>query len=334
VLEPRGARAIASAPPVGGPAPPPPVVSSTPGTTVSRVSYSGLESYRRCGYRFYLERTLGLSSKRPVAGSPAEREELDPVTRGALAHELLERVDFRRPAPPAAPEVGARLAARGIAPRPTDVDALRGLVEGFLSSELSRRMGGARTVRAELPFAYPLAVGTPREPGRSVIVEGVIDALCRERDGALLVDYKSDRVGPATDLERLCRDEYGIQRLVYALAALRDGAAQVDVAHAFLERPNEPVLARFEARDRPRLEQDLRELVGGLVDERFEPAASPGRELCSGCPGRAALCSWSPECTGGPLAGESRATQTRLPETFESSPARPPEERGSVRPAA
>ena len=43
---------------------------------VSRLSYSGLESYRRCGYRFYLERALGLprarsSSRTAIRRAPA-----------------------------------------------------------------------------------------------------------------------------------------------------------------------------------------------------------------------------------------------------------------------
>ena len=34
---------------------------------VSRLSYSGLEAYRRCGYRFYLQRALGLAPVEPAA---------------------------------------------------------------------------------------------------------------------------------------------------------------------------------------------------------------------------------------------------------------------------
>jgi ATP-dependent helicase/nuclease subunit A len=150
----------------------------------------------------------------------------------------------------------------------------------------------------------------------------------------LLVYYKSDRVDCDTDLERVCAEAYSVQRLVYALAALRDGAERVDVAHAFLERPHEPVLSRFGAGDRSRLEQEVRELVRGLVEGRFEPTSSPGRELCAGCPGRAAMCSWPPDRTGGPVAGDRPGPRTP-PSSASESPAQGRSRgRGSVRPAA
>ena len=58
-----------------------------------------------------------------------------------------------------------------------------------------------------------------------------------------MVDYKSDRVGPDDDLEELVERDYAVQRLLYALAVLRAGAASVEVVHWFLERPQEPVAA-------------------------------------------------------------------------------------------
>ncbi len=55
----------------------------------------------------------------------------------------------------------------------------------------------------------------------------MIDLLASEADGgALVVDYKSDRVGAGVDLEALVERDYGVQRLLYALAVLRDGAPQ------------------------------------------------------------------------------------------------------------
>ena len=50
------------------------------------------------------------------------------------------------------------------------------------------------------------------------------------------------RVGPAVQGKAEVVDrEYATQRIVYALAALRDGAPRAEVAYCFLERPGEPV---------------------------------------------------------------------------------------------
>jgi len=98
-------------------------------------------------------------------------------------------------------------------------------------------------------------------------------------------------LGSDTDLAQLVEQRYDVQRGVYALAALRDGAVRVDVAHAFLERPQEPVAARFEAADADVLEEELLRLAGGMLAGEYPVTAEPHRELCESCPGRHALCS-------------------------------------------
>jgi hypothetical protein len=92
-------------------------------------------------------------------------------------------------------------------------------------------------------------------------------------------------------------ERYAGQRTVYALAALRAGAESVEVAYSFLERPDDVVSTTFTRADAPALEQRLSELAEGLVAGRFEPTATPGRDLCATCPGRVALCSWPEERT-------------------------------------
>ncbi|HLL85691.1 MAG TPA: 3'-5' exonuclease, partial [Thermoleophilaceae bacterium] len=266
----------------------------------TRVSYSALEAYGRCAYRFHLERVLGLPAEddaRP--GTPACGDGSLPArVRGSVVHELLERTDLRRPATPTDAEISARIVAHGGAPGRADIDDLRRLVAGFLETPLRRRMARAGRVRPELPFAFPLAVEGDRGEPASILVEGVIDSFCDGGDGALVVDYKSDRVDRAADLEGVCEGDYSTQRLVYALAGLRGGADRVEVVHVFLERPHEPATARYARADVPRLERRLAALVGGLVAGRHAPTEAPGPDVCAGCSGRAALCSWPPERTG------------------------------------
>jgi len=268
---------------------------------VSRLSYTGLEAYRRCSYRFYLERALRLpQAEPPFAAEPPLAETLpetglSALLRGALVHELLERLDFRRPLVPPEDEVAALIERHGATPRPAEVADLRDMVERFAASGLRERIARARRVRTELPFAFTLV--PPGAGGRSLLVNGVVDVHAPEDDGRLMVvDYKSDALD-GREPDELTAEGYSTQRLVYALAGLRGGARRVEVVHCFLEAPERLASAVYEADDAGRLEAELLGLARGVVEGRFEPAAEPHLELCATCPGRAALCSWPEERT-------------------------------------
>jgi hypothetical protein len=122
-----------------------------------------------------------------------------------------------------------------------------------------------------------------------VLINGVVDVHVDEGARALVVDWKSDALGEL-DPEALVSQSYSTQRIVYALAALRAGAEVVEVVHCFLERPDEPAVAVYEAADLERLERELLGLASGVVEGRFEPSTEPHFALCADCPGRAALC--------------------------------------------
>ena len=131
-------------------------------------------------------------------------------------------------------------------------------------------------------------------------MNGVLDVHAVEDDGALVVDYKSDRLEGA-DPVAFCDEHYGTQRIVYALAALKAGAERVEVD------PLVPRAAgrtrrrgRSRAADAPALEARLVELAGGVIAGRFEPTDDPHRELCATCPGRPALCCWDESRTLAP----------------------------------
>src|SRR3954471_10862993 len=88
---------------------------------VARLSYSALESYKRCGYRFYLERVVKMAragrelaaedakaddgDQLALTGGPLAPDELSPLVRGTIVHELLERIDFRRARAPSQAEI-------------------------------------------------------------------------------------------------------------------------------------------------------------------------------------------------------------------------------------
>ena len=136
-----------------------------------------------------------------------------------------------------------------------------------------------QNVRREERFAFLL--------GGDVLIAGALDVLAREPgERMLIVDYKSDRLDGADPAAVIGR-AYATQRLVYALAGLRAGAATaVEVAYCFLECAAEPVVATFAPPDvRPAAGSaggPRRRRAAGTV--RGQPGASPG--AVRGLPGR------------------------------------------------
>jgi ATP-dependent helicase/nuclease subunit A len=268
-----------------------------PPTEMATLSYTALSELERCGYRYYLERILGLGEERALgaAGPSASAEGLDARGRGTLVHRLLERVDFARPRVPTAEQVGQTARALGLQASANERREIVALLAAALRSAPAARVARAEQVRREHPFVF-----SPDEPGAAggPLMTGVIDLLARETDGGWLVlDYKSDRVGPREDLAALVERDYAIQRLLYALAVLRDGAASVEIVHWFLERPEEWVSARYARGDRGRLQALVGAHLRRAREDPFAVSPRPHRALCLTCPGRAALCSWSEQET-------------------------------------
>jgi len=112
-----------------------------------------------------------------------------------------------------------------------------------------------------------------------------------------VVDYKSDRLEPGSSPADLVEREYPVQRLLYALAMLREGALVVEVAHWFLERPLEPAVARYTVAERAALEAELAERLSADWADPFAVSENPHRGLCLTCPGRGGICSWGEEET-------------------------------------
>jgi hypothetical protein len=277
------------------PARPKVVPAAAPGRPApQRLSYTALGQYAKCPYRFYLERSLRLSPVAPPFPPPAAEGPapgLDARVRGVIAHRLLEELDFAKPEPPAPEAVTAIAEEEGAELTLGDVEDIRAIVAAFGASPLCARIAAAGAIRREAAFSFPL------DPAQGALVTGVVDVLARGADGAtLVVDYKSDRLGdqePHAVVER----DYPTQRIVYALAALRAGAPEVEVAYAFLERPGAPVSATFTQRDVPALAERLTNLAEGVLEGRHPVAAEPHRGLCGDCPGRATLCSWPESMT-------------------------------------
>ncbi|HYB25728.1 MAG TPA: UvrD-helicase domain-containing protein, partial [Solirubrobacteraceae bacterium] len=278
-------------PPPPIPEPPPPPREPPPPPALAALGYTSLAEYQRCGYRFYAERVLRLTAL-PVqrGGTHASTGTLSATERGTLVHALLERLDFRRPVV-ATGEAIADLASRHgltVAPGGADAAQIIELADRFATSDLCRRLGRATGVRREEGFRFLLD---------DMLIGGVFDVIAREPGGrTLIVDYKTDRLDGA-DPQELADLAYGTQRLVYALAALRAGAVEVEVVHTFLELPQRPAVATFTREQAPALEARLAGAARGVLERRFTVTDAPHRSVCDGCPAEGGLCSWPLEMT-------------------------------------
>ena len=269
----------------------------SPLAELSTLSYTTLSELERCGYRYYLERTLGLAERHAERRAGSAPRGVDARARGTLVHALLEAYDFARPATPGREEVARVARALGLRLSRDELERIAALV-GALSESARGGIGGTQpspavrvaaavSVRREHPFTF--ATGPEEE-----LITGVIDLLARESNGnCLVLDYKTDRVRADEDLVLLVERDYGLQRLLYALAVLRDGAPAVEIVHWFLERPHDWVSARYAVADRSALEQELAARIARARAGALRVSDRPHRGLCETCPGRGALCSWS-----------------------------------------
>src|SRR2546430_7939738 len=174
----------------------------------------------------------------------------------------------------------------GIEATREELEEISALAAAPAGLEPWRRVAAARQVRREHPFALSLGAGEP-------LLTGVIDVLAREADGSgLVLDYKTDELAADADLAALVERDYGLQRLLYALAVLRDGTPAVEIVHWFLRRPEQWVSARFGADKRAALEEELARRIASARASGFAVSREPHRGLCERCPGRSALCSW------------------------------------------
>jgi ATP-dependent helicase/nuclease subunit A len=247
------------------------------------LSNAALELYARCGYRFYVERVLGL---RPLeVGARGGTGEA--LAFGTAVHSLLEWSARNRWLEPPRERCERALARAGLASEPERLERALRLVRGWLDSPLREELARSRGALApEAPFL--LEVG-------GAVVRGKLDLLASDADGTpLVVDYKTNALEGREPEELM--PAYETQRDLYALAAGGDGTP-VRTAFVFLERPEQPVLGEHDADAVAATRERLDGLVAGIAAARFEVTPTPHRALCHDCPARPRLCSHPPELT-------------------------------------
>jgi ATP-dependent helicase/nuclease subunit A len=253
-------------------------IPEPPENQVRRLSYSALALFELCSYRFYAERLVGLREAKPARG------EGDGDGEGALAateigdavHVLLEGLDLRSPRPP--DHLAESVRARYPLATDDEIERIGGLVEDYCRSEIAQRLAGLEGATVERSFAFE---------HDGVLLHGRLDVF-HEADGhALVVDYKTNVLEDASPAEVVER-EYGLQRLVYALACLRAGASEVEVVYQFLERPNDLVTDCYKVGDVPALEEELSRAIAAIQSGEFKP--TPSDYACATCPALDLVC--------------------------------------------
>jgi ATP-dependent helicase/nuclease subunit A len=250
-------------------------VPAPPLHRVRRLSYSALSLFERCSYRYFAERVVGL---RPadVAGSVPGQAGLAATEIGDAVHALLERIDLRAPAVPEGLEAVVR--ARYPAVTGEELERIGGFVASYCGSELGTRIASLEGAAAELPFAF-------KHDG--VLLHGRIDVLHRDGTSALVLDYKTNSLAEGTP-EEIVEHDYGLQRLVYALASFRAGAQQVEVVYHFLERPDAVVSTSFTREHVSALEAELSAAIAQIQAGEFRP--TPDEFVCAECPALNLVC--------------------------------------------
>ncbi len=242
-----------------------------------KLSFTAIATFDRCSYRYYAERVAGM---RPAdfdtgPGVPGH-EGLGAAEIGSAVHALLEEIDLGAPAVPDDLEARVRSAYPGATAE--NVTRVRELLAAYCASPLATRLAALDGVQREPHFVFEHA---------GVLFHGYLDVVHRSDGRALVVDYKSNALGDESPAD-VVEADYHLQRLVYALACLRAGAEEVEVVYQFLERPDEPVAARYGVVDVAPLEAELGEVVETIAAGAFRP--TPSERVCAGCPALGAVC--------------------------------------------
>lgn len=231
-----------------------------------RVSYSGLATYERCPYRFFLGSVVRLPAPPAAQGG-------DALIFGSAVHHVLERLRSPEDDPGPLIEAAARSAGLARASRRRLSEA----VDAYRRSPVAAEMGAADRVMREAPLAVPIG---------ETVLAGAIDAIAWTGTDALVVDYKTGTAAlAAADAE----ERYRLQGGCYALAALAAGATSVRVVFMELERGRETSY-RYSAPDREQLQSAISDILERMAREGYPQRSTYDRELCETCPGLGGMC--------------------------------------------
>jgi ATP-dependent helicase/nuclease subunit A len=237
------------------------------------LSYSALEQFEACAYRFHVQRMLGLPAEQ-ATGSAAV---------GKAVHAAIEIGE----------EIDAGLLLVEAEPTATlaEQQEARDGLSRWLGSPLRARFADLPDVRHEQPFLLRLGSAT---------ATGFFDLSAVAGERLVIGDVKVARLKGKTPAAR--RDDgYLIQESMYALAGLEAGYAEVEVAYQWLgddEAATAMATRVFTQADRDRLLNELQGLAERAVRGPWRPTPPPYG--CGDCPALGVLCA-------GPALGDRDA---------------------------
>ena len=236
-----------------------------------RLSFTALSTFEQCSYRYYARYVVGMPERRPVGIGDGG---LRATEIGDAVHKLLEQVDLAVPSPPDLEQV------RIWYPTVSDeeLERIRAFVVAYCDSDLARRVAALDGVQKERHFTFE---------HDGVLLHGFVDVMHLDGPRALVVDYKTNLIGESTP-EEIVEGDYGLQRLVYALASFRAGAEDVEVVYHFLERSDAVVSTAFTRDQVAALEAELSAGIARIHAGEFRP--TPSDFACSGCPALDLVC--------------------------------------------
>ncbi|MBN1192779.1 MAG: UvrD-helicase domain-containing protein [Coriobacteriia bacterium] len=240
-----------------------------------RVSYTGLATYSRCPYRFYLTSIAKLPAPPAAQGGEA-------LAFGSALHAVLERLDS-----PSADVKGLiEMAMRSAGLRKSAGPRLKSAVDAYLALPVAEDIFGCQRVMREAPIAIPVA-GT--------VLAGAIDVLAWNDDRALIVDYKT---GSTLLTDERAIERYRLQGECYSLAAFAAGASAVRVVFAEVERGRESSYSYGE-KDSGRIRGHVSSIIESMSTEGFPAKSEYERDFCETCPGLNGMCPVTRPSAGG-----------------------------------
>lgn len=138
---------------------------------------------------------------------PERRSGLTASERGQAVHLAMQFIDFSAcTGAEGIREELRRMRDKGILSREQHEAVHPDRLAGFFLSALGRRVLGAKRLWRECKFSMLenafLLTGVPGSEEEEILFQGVIDCFFEEDGGAVLLDFKTDRVRPGSEAER------------------------------------------------------------------------------------------------------------------------------------
>lgn len=265
------------------------------------LSATYMSDYLRCPYCFFLKYLIGL-------GPTEEAEEMmriDPLKRGALIHQILEKFYQRAAEERILPLDGERLAEASKMMEEVLKDCFsrleeRGETGHHLFWKVDRKSISddmLELLRHEVKLGHPgvplhveipFDVGVELEDGRAIRFKGRIDRLDKSGDKISIIDYKTGRLPPYS--KKILREGLLLQLAVYILAAKElfhmNSYGSITASFYFVSRDADFKKVNFSGAELlekiPLLNQALTVIMEGISGGRFFPY-SASEITCSYC---------------------------------------------------